>query len=86
MEAGSDLIVMSQHPQSSTNGDFPYIVEAKLSDGGKRIVVIETKFQDQLRNKGFGENENSEYVLRSYEALYLLHTKRLILKDKRNKL
>jgi len=81
----TDLIVMSQpYPQPSTNGDFPYIVEARLSDGGLRIVVVETKYQDQLRNKGFGENEKSDYVLRSYEALYLLYTKRLILKDKKN--
>lgn len=85
MEADCDLIVMSQpSPQTSTNGDFPYIVEARLSDGGLRIVVVETKYQDQLRNKGFGENEKSDYVLRSYEALYLLYTKRLILKDKKN--
>ncbi len=85
MEEDCDLIVMSQpYPQPSTNGDFPYIVEARLSDGGLRIVVVETKYQDQLRNKGFGENEKSDYVLRSYEALYLLYTKRLILKDKKN--
>jgi tRNA-intron endonuclease len=57
------------------------VVEARLAGGGK-ILVDETRFQDELRTKGFGEKEDVEYVLKPYEALYLMHTKRLTLKNK----
>jgi tRNA-intron endonuclease len=60
--------------------EIPQIVEAKLAAGGK-IIVEETRFQDELRTKGFGEKED-HYVLKPYEALYLMHTKRLALKNK----
>src|SRR5215211_1595450 len=59
----------------------PTIIEGYLAGNGK-IVVVETHFQDELRSKGFGEKEDAEYVLKPYEALYLLHTKRLMLKNK----
>jgi tRNA-intron endonuclease len=61
--------------------DMPPVVEARMAGGGK-IVVDETRFRDELRTKGFGENEDSKYVLKPYEALYLMHTKRLTLKNK----
>ena len=38
----------------------------------------------KLRNKGYGELDESEYILRSYEALYLIYTKRLIIRSKEN--
>lgn len=60
---------------------MPSVVEARLASGGK-IVVDETRFQDELRTKGFGEKEDAEYVLKPYEALYLMHTKRLSLENK----
>jgi len=66
--------------------DFQYIVEAVLAGRGLKILVVETRFQDQLRNKGFGEKEDSEYILKPYEALYLIHTKRLVLKSKKDDL
>jgi tRNA-intron endonuclease len=59
----------------------PSIIEGNLSGNGK-IVIVESRFQDELRTKGFGEKEDAEYVLKPYEALYLLYTKRLILKNK----
>jgi tRNA-intron endonuclease, archaea type len=71
---------------SSDNSDFPYLIEAVLAPRGLKIVVEESRFQDQLRNKGFGDKEDSEYVLKPYEALYLVYTKRLTLKGKRNNL
>ncbi len=58
------------------------VVEARLASGG-RVLVDETRFQDELRTKGFGEKEDAEYVLKPYEALYLIHTKRLALKGKK---
>ena len=61
--------------------EIPSVVEARMVGGGK-ILVDETRFQDELRTKGFGEKEDAEYVLKPYEALYLMHTKRLTLKNK----
>jgi tRNA-intron endonuclease len=66
-----------------SEAEIPSIVEARLATGGK-IVVDETRFQDELRTKGFGEKEDAEYVLKPYEALYLMHTKRLTLKNRQN--
>jgi tRNA-intron endonuclease, archaea type len=71
---------------SSDNSDFPYLIEAVMATRGLKIVVEESRFQDQLRNKGFGDKEDSEYLLKPYEALYLVYTKRLILKGIRNNL
>src|SRR6266513_4049067 len=76
-----DLIVMSSQNAPISDVDFATSIEASLAPRGLKILVHE-KFQDQLRNKGFGELENSEYILQPYEALYLLHTKRLILYSK----
>jgi tRNA-intron endonuclease, archaea type len=40
------------------------------------------KARDQLRSKGFGDAEGTDYILKSYEALYLLFTKKLRLFNK----
>lgn len=54
------------------------VVEARLAGGGL-VIVDEPRVQDELRTKGFGEKEDATYVLKPYEALYLLHTKKLLL-------
>jgi tRNA-intron endonuclease len=59
----------------------PSIIEGYLT-ASRKIVIHETRFQDELRTKGFGEKENAEFILKPYEALYLFHTKRLKLKNK----
>ncbi len=59
----------------------PSIIEAHMAGNGK-IVIVDTRFQDELRTKGFGEKEDDEYILKPYESLYLFHTKRLKLKNK----
>ncbi|HEY1211750.1 MAG TPA: tRNA-intron lyase [Nitrososphaera sp.] len=56
-------------------------IEGYLARNGK-IVIVEPRFQDGLRAKGFGEKEDHEYVLKPYEALYLLNNKRLTFKNK----
>jgi tRNA-intron endonuclease, archaea type len=61
---------------------MPPVVEARLAGGGK-VLVDETRSQDELRTKGFGEKEDTEYVLKAYEALYLMNTKRLVLKGRK---
>jgi tRNA-intron endonuclease, archaea type len=59
----------------------PSTIEGCLT-GSRKIVIDETRFQDELRSKGFGEKENAEFILKPYEALYLFHTRRLKLKNK----
>jgi tRNA-intron endonuclease len=61
---------------------MPPVVEARLAGSGK-LLVDETRSQDELRTKGFGEKEDAEYVLKAYEALYLMNTKRLVLKGRK---
>lgn len=63
--------------QSGTE-ESPAVVEARLTTGSQ-VLVEEQQFQDELRTKGFGEKEDAKYVLKPYEALYLLQTKRLLL-------
>jgi len=72
-------------PPSALDVEIPYVVEAFLTEKNTRIVIKETGFQDQLRNKGFGEKQDLEYVLQPYEALFLIHTKRLVLNTKKAK-
>jgi tRNA-intron endonuclease, archaea type len=61
---------------------MPPVVEARLAGSGK-VLVDKTGSQDELRTKGFGEKEDAEYVLKAYEALYLMNTKRLVLKGRK---
>jgi tRNA-intron endonuclease len=72
-------------PDSALDIEFPYFVEAILIERKLKILVKDIGFQDQLRNKGFGEKQDLEYILQPYEALYLLHTKRLVLNTKKVK-
>lgn len=59
----------------------PLVIEAYLA-GNRKVVVDQTRFQDELRSKGFGEKEDSEFILKPYETLYLFYTNRLKLKNK----
>jgi len=59
--------------------EFAFVIEGVIHRNG--VVVIESvKQQDQLRSKGYGEKIQDMYILESYEALFLLYSKRLILK------
>ena len=44
-----------------------------------QTVVLEPNLQQQLRQKGYGEMEQSKLLLKSFESLYLLFTGRLSL-------
>ena len=81
MWTGSDLFVMSADNEGS-DLDISYLIEAIIPAGETKILVTETKFQDQLRSKGFGESEDSQYTLSYCEALYLAFTNRLVIKNK----
>jgi tRNA-intron endonuclease len=67
---------MSSAPPSGKEPETIPMVEARLA-GGAKVLIDETRSQDELRTKGFGEKEGQQYVLKPYEALYLLHTGRL---------
>lgn len=80
MWTGSDLFVMSADIEES-DLDLSYLIEAVFPAGETRVLVPETKFQDQLKSKGFGESEDSDYILSHCEALYLAFTNRLVVKN-----
>ena len=88
MGSDCDLFVMQDFDESSfpegtsiAYGDFQQSVDARLNKKIQKFIVDDEKHRDQLRNRGFGEKEDSEYVLKSYEVLYLSYTKKITVKD-----
>ncbi len=69
---------------NSNNNESLFVVEATFQEEELKIVVNEIRFQDQLRNKGFGEVFNNEFVLNSLETLYLLSNNKLKLLGKKD--
>ncbi len=65
------------------NSESQSIVEAFIEEKDLKIIISETKFKDQLRNKGFGEVFNEEYLLSNLETLYLLSNSKLKLSGKK---
>lgn len=66
----------------SKDSEFAFVVEG-IIDNNENIVIESLKQQDQLINKGFGEKVKDIYILENYEGLFLLYSKKLILKKKR---
>jgi tRNA-intron endonuclease len=60
---------------SATN-DFAFTVEGALFKKGS-VVIRDKRSQDQLRTRGYGELLGSNYILKPFEVLYLIHGKRL---------
>jgi tRNA-intron endonuclease, archaea type len=60
---------------SATN-DFAFTVEGVLFKKGS-VVIRDKRSQDQLRTRGYGELLGSNYILKPFEVLYLIHGKRL---------
>jgi hypothetical protein len=69
----------------SKDSEFAFVVEGIIDQNGN-IVIESSKQQDQLINKGFGEKMKDSYILENYEGLFLLYSKKLILKKKRKSL
>jgi tRNA-intron endonuclease len=61
--------------------DISFLIEATMPAGETKIMVNETRCQDQLRSKGFGEKQDSEFILSYCEALFLSFTNRLVIKN-----
>jgi tRNA-intron endonuclease, archaea type len=72
----------SSLPNNASNvySEIQQSIDARLDQKRQIFVVDDERHRDQLRNRGFGEEEDNDYVLKSYEALYLIYTKKLIIK------
>jgi tRNA-intron endonuclease len=65
-------------PEEDQNSEFQSIIQGVLTK--KCLIKIDDfRSQDQLRNKGYGDKENNNYLLETYEALYLLHLNKLVI-------
>ena len=71
---------MSDLPAAEKQEDVQAI-ESRISGG--KIIVDDVRAQDELRTRGYGEKEGKEYLLKPYEALYLIQTKHLTIKDRK---
>jgi tRNA-intron endonuclease len=60
------------------NSEFQNVIEGVLTKKSL-IKIVDTRSQDQLRNKGFGDKEDNDYLLETYEALYLLYLNKLVI-------
>ena len=72
----------SSLPNNTSNAysEIQQSIDARLDQKRQIFLVDDERHRDQLRNRGFGEEEDNDYVLKSYEALYLIYTKKLIIK------
>ena len=68
--------------EADQNNEFQNVIEG-LVDKKCLIKIIDTRSQDQLRNKGYGDKEDNDYFLETYEALYLLYLKKLVITNSR---
>lgn len=66
--------------EADQNNEFQNIIEGVLT---KKCLtkIVDARSQDQLRNKGYGDKEDNEYLLETYEALYLLYLNKLVINN-----
>jgi tRNA-intron endonuclease, archaea type len=64
--------------EADQSSEFQNIIEGVLT---KKCLtkIVDSRSQDQLRNKGYGDKEDNEYLLETYEALYLLYLNKLVI-------
>jgi tRNA-intron endonuclease len=65
--------------------EFAFVIDGIIDRNGV-ILIYSVKQQDQLRSKGYGEKIKDMYILENYEALFLLYSKRLVLKKQKSTL
>ena len=64
--------------EADQSSEFQNMIEGVLTK--KCLIKIDdSRSQDQLRNKGYGDKENNNYLLETYEAVYLLHLNKLVI-------
>ncbi len=59
------------------SSETSFSVEGHFNSKDGKIVIQEQKHQDQLRNRGFGEIFNKEYLLSYLESLFLLQNNKI---------
>jgi tRNA-intron endonuclease len=64
--------------EADQNSEFQNVIEGVLTKK-YLIKITDTRSQDQLRNKGYGDKEDNDYLLETYEALYLLYLNKLVI-------
>ncbi|HEU5446663.1 MAG TPA: tRNA-intron lyase [Nitrososphaeraceae archaeon] len=64
--------------ETDQNSELQNVVEGVLTKKCL-IKIVDTRSQDQLRNKGYGDREDNDYLLETYEALYLLYLNKLVI-------
>jgi len=67
--------------EADQNTEFQNVIEGALTRECM-IKIEDSRSQDQLRNKGYGEKEDNSYFLETYEALYLIYINRLIITNR----
>lgn len=75
---------LSQNALQWLTTSFNNQLKQGLTGSTIKLLLMTKKIVISLRNRGFGEKENGDHVLRSYEALYLSYTKKLIMRDHDN--
>jgi tRNA-intron endonuclease len=66
--------------KADQNSEIQNVIEGVLTKK-YLIKIVDTKSQDQLRNKGYGDKEDNNYLLETYEALYLLYLNKLVINN-----
>ncbi len=64
--------------ETDQNSELQNVVEGVLTKKCL-IKIADTRSQDQLRNKGYGDREDNDYLLETYEGLYLLYLNKLVI-------
>ena len=82
-DSNADYVERSDSNNSNNSSESVLIAEAIIQEKDLKTIVNENKDKDQLRNKGFGEIFNQEYILSGLETLYLLSNNKIKLVGKR---
>ena len=64
--------------EADQNSEFQNVIEGFLTKKCM-IKIIDKRSQDQLRTKGYGDKEDNDYFLETYEALYLIYLNKLVI-------
>jgi tRNA-intron endonuclease len=64
--------------EADQNSEFQNVIEGVLTKKCL-IKIVDPRSQDQLRNRGYGDKEDNDYLLETYEALYLLYLNKLVI-------
>jgi tRNA-intron endonuclease len=60
--------------------EIQYAVEGELANGN--VLISDERAIDELARKGYGDKDGKKYLLKSYEALYLLHGSKMTVRRK----